>query len=73
MQLFVARSTEVLSFSCRYCSRRAECGGSNLDQQHKDACSCSYQCNGACRGFCGYGKRHLLWNAPHQIENEIKL
>ncbi|CAL5222454.1 g4819 [Coccomyxa viridis] len=58
-------------YLCQYCSRRSECSGSNLDQQHKDACSCAYQCDGPCKGFCGYGKRHLLWNAPGM--NEIVL
>ena len=51
---------------CRYCSRRSECSGSNLDQQHKDACACSYQCDNACKGFCAGpgGRRHLLWSTP---------
>ena len=58
-------------YPCRYCSRRGECNGDNLDQEHKDACSCAYQCDGPCKGFCGYGKRHLLWNAGGM--NEIVL
>ena len=53
LRLSVVIYAKVLSSFCRYCSRRSECSGSNLDQQHKDACSCAYQCDGPCKGFCG--------------------
>ena len=71
--LWASGKVVLISYVClyRYCSRRSECYGSNLDQQHKDACACAYQCDGPCKGFCGYGKRHLLWNAPGM--NEIVL
>ena len=55
----------------RYCSRRSECGGSNLDYDHQQACGCQSACDGNCQAFCGYsgasGKRLLLGRGLNEV------
>ncbi|CAK0787454.1 hypothetical protein CVIRNUC_010674 [Coccomyxa viridis] len=56
---------------CQYCSRRSECGGSNLDYDHQQACGCQSACDGNCQAFCGYsgasGKRLLLGRGLNEV------
>lgn len=46
----------------RYCSKRSSCPNGDGTQQGRDACQCSYQCDGPCGGFCNNrgGRRSLL-------------